>query len=310
MLVSMVKRTKSWKRKGRTQSAYRTRYGEAFQSSVEDFCKSPHAKMLRGQVQLILTSPPFPLASPKKYGNQTGDQYRKWLEEIVVGLIPLLRPSGSLVIEIGNAWDRGTPTMSTIPLETLISIHRQSGLHICQQFIANNPNRLPSPVNYVNRERARVKDSYTHIWWFGLRVRPFASNRSVLKEYSPSMKRLLRTGKYNSGSRPSQHQIGDRSFLKDNGGAIPSNLLEFSGSESDPKYRAWCKKIGVRQHPARMASGIAEFFISFLTKPSDLVLDPFAGSNTIGAVAERLSRRWLAVERDHDYLRGSIGRFD
>jgi site-specific DNA-methyltransferase (cytosine-N4-specific) len=224
--------------------------------------------------------------------------------------MPLLKPSGSLVVEIGNAWDKGSPTMSTVPLETLLSIHRDTGLYVCQQFIANNPNRLPSPVTYVNRERSRVKDSYTHIWWFGLRTRPYANNRSVLKEYSPAMKRLLRTGKYNSGTRPSQHQIGERSFLKDNGGAIPSNLLEFSGSEQDPRYRKWCRQIDVPQHPARMAAGISEFFIKFLTKPGDLVLDPFAGSNTTGSSAEKLNRKWISVERDYDYLRGSMGRFD
>lgn len=306
----MVSRSRSWKRRDGVQLAYRTAQGRAFQSSVEDFCKSHHATRLRGKVQLILTSPPFPLTSPKQYGNQSGDQYRTWLENVVTGLMPLLKPSGSIVIEIGNAWDKGAPTMSVVPLETLLSIHRHSGMHLCQQFIANNPNRLPSPVTYVNRERSRVKDSYTHIWWFGLRERPYANNRSVLKEYSPSMKRLLKTGKYNAGIRPSQHQIGDRSFLKDNGGAIPSNLLEFSGSESDPNYRQWCKKIKVQQHPARMASGIAEFFIKFLSRPGDLVLDPFSGSNTTGAVAERLARRWVSVERDYDYLRGSIGRFD
>lgn len=305
----MIKRSASWKKSSRTQVAYKTSQGTAYQSSIEDFCNSRYAKVLRRKVQLILTSPPFPLASPKQYGNEVGDQYRHWLENVITNLTPLLKPSGSLVIEIGNAWDKGSPTMSTVPLETLLSIHKATGMHLCQQFIANNPNRLPSPVTYVNRERSRVKDSYTHIWWFGVTQRPYANNRAVLKEYSPAMKRLLKTGKYNSGRRPSQHQIGQRSFLNDNGGAIPSNVLEFSGSESDPTYREWCKKLGVQQHPARMASGIAEFFISFLTRKGDLVLDPFAGSNTTGATAERLARQWVAVERQFEYLQGSIGRF-
>ena len=58
-----------------------------------------------------------------------------------------------------------------------------------------------------------------------------------------------------------------------------------------------------------MPSGLAEFFIKFLTKPKKLVLDPFAGSNTTGAVAENLGRRWLAIEPNESYLEGSRGRF-
>jgi site-specific DNA-methyltransferase (cytosine-N4-specific) len=55
--------------------------------------------------------------------------------------------------------------------------------------------------------------------------------------------------------------------------------------------------------------GLAEFFIRFLTQPGKLVLDPFAGSNTTGAVAERLKRRWLAIEANDGYIEGSKGRF-
>ncbi len=40
------------------------------------------------------------------------------------------------------------------------------------------------------------------------------------------------------------------------------------------------------------------------------VLDPFAGSNTMGMVAEKLGRRWVAIEREEDYLRASKFRFE
>ena len=305
----MVRVSGRWKNSNATQVAYRTDSGVAYQSSIEAFAQSRFARDLNRKVQLIMTSPPFPLSSPKEYGNQTGAEYKKWLVSVIQDLVPLLKPSGSLVIEIGNAWNKGMPTMSTVPLETLLAIQESTGLYLCQQFIGNNPNRLPSPATYVNRERIRVKDSFTNIWWFGKKPRPYADNRKVLNEYSPAMKRLLRTGKYNSGVRPSQHQIGERTFLKDNGGSIPSSVLEFSGSTVDKTYQHWCKTQKLRQHPARMAEGIVEFYINFLSRPGDIVFDPFAGSNTTGAVAERLNRKWISVEQNYDYLRGSIGRF-
>lgn len=289
--------------------AYRTDLGTMYKSTIEDFLISKQAKDLQGKVQLIFTSPPFPLASPKSYGNTVGIEYVEWISEICEHLSHLLRPSGSLVVEIGNSWDKGSPTMSTTPLETLIAISKRSQLNICQQFVVNNPNRLPSPIVYVNKERIRVKDTYTHVWWYGRSDRPYASNTRVLKPYSPAMQKLLERGTYNHGVRPSEHKIGEKSFLKNNGGAIPSNLLEFAGSQVNPRYREWCKNNDLKQHPAKMAEGVVEFFIKFLTKKNDIVLDPFGGSNTTGAVSEALGRRWLSIERDYDYIYGSLGRF-
>ena len=300
---------RTWSDSPTPQLAYKTNRGAAYQASIEDFLESRYAKDLIGKVQLIFTSPPFPLASPKSYGNHNGSAYIEWMIRIVERLKPLLKPSGSLVIEIGNAWDKGSPTMSTVPLETLIRIGGETGLHICQQFICNNPNRLPSPVVYVNKERIRVKDSFTHVWWYGIKERPYANNRSVLREYSPAMKRLLKTQTYNHGLRPSEHQIGETSFLKDNGGSIPSSVLEFGGSSVDKKYREWCIENDLKQHPAKMAEALADFFIQFLSRKGDLILDPFSGSNTTGSAAEKNGRKWVSIEKNHSYLRGSIGRF-
>ncbi len=72
---------------------------------------------------------------------------------------------------------------------------------------------------------------------------------------------------------------------------------------------AGCKSAGVKRHPARFPSRFPEFFIKFLTEPEDLVLDIFAGSNTTGQVAEKLSRNWLSFEQRLDYVSSSAFRF-
>ena len=63
-------------------------------------------------------------------------------------------------------------------------------------------------------------------------------------------------------------------------------------------------------HPARLPGALPEFFVKLLTDESDIVYDPFAGSNTTGAVAEKLERRWLASENIQDYLEASKFRFE
>ena len=123
------------------------------------------------------------------------------------------------------------------------------------------------------------------------------------------MKKLLETKKYNHGKRPSQHNIGSKSFLKVNKGAIPSNVINIANTKSYDDYLIFCRDKGISPHPARMPEGVAEYFIKFLTTPRNLVLDPFAGSNTTGSVAEGLKRRWLAIEANSGYIKASRARF-
>ena len=286
-----------------------TDLGRFYHCRVEDFLSSEAVEPYVGQVQLLFTSPPFPLNRKKKYGNESGDDYLTWLSSLAPSLARLLAPDGSIVIELGNAWEQGSPTMSTLSLEALLEFKRRGELHLCQQFIWHNPARLPSPVQWVNRDRSRVKDTFTHLWWMSPVPRPKADNRRVLVEYSDAMKKLLRTKQYNSGRRPSEYDIGRTSFLTDNGGAIPGSVLAYSNTTSSDNYRSYCKERRLDIHPARMPWELPDFFIKLLTDPGDLVFDPFGGSCTTGAQAERLGRRWLATEPVLDYVEGARGRF-
>ena len=289
--------------------AYATALGTMYKGKAEDLLRTADFAQLQGQVQLLFTSPPFPLNRKKKYGNETGAAYLRWLARLAPEFVKLLKPDGSIVIEMGNAWERGRPVMSVLALRALLAFMRRGDLHLCQQFVCDNPARLPGPIEWVNIERIRVKDSFTHVWWMSPVERPKANNRRVLKEYSRDMKKLIETGKYNAGKRPSGWDIGSDSFNKDNGGAIPSNYLAFSNTRTNDEYQAWCRRHSKKPHPARMPAGLAEFFIKFLTTENDLVLDPFAGSNVTGAMAERLGRRWLAIEVRDEYIIGSRARF-
>jgi hypothetical protein len=289
--------------------AYATDLGTMYRGNVEAFLASDVAIAVRDEVQMVFTSPPFPLNRKKSYGNLTGDRYLDWLGELARPLGDLLAEDGSIVVELGNAWEQGEPVMSTLALKALLRLLESGGFRLCQQFVVHNPARLPSPTQWVNVERIRVKDAYTHVWWMSRTERPKADNRRVLAEYSASMKKLLQRQSYNAGARPSQHKIGERSFLEDHGGAIPSNVLTISNTDSNTLYRSYCMDAGLPMHPARMAPALAEFFIRFLTDDGDLVLDPFAGSNTTGAAAEALGRRWLSVEPQAEYIAGSVGRF-
>jgi site-specific DNA-methyltransferase (cytosine-N4-specific) len=91
---------------------------------------------------------------------------------------------------------------------------------------------------------------------------------------------------------------------------LPTDLLKFGNNAANDLYTERCKAAGVKIHPARFPAALPEFFIKLLTEEGDVVLDPFAGSNTTGAAAERLQRRWLAIENVEAYLRASKFRFE
>lgn len=306
---------------------YSTELGQAYHGNAVTVLRALR-RTYRNQVQLIFTSPPFALNRKKKYGNLTGREYIKWLVQFAPIFVDLLTEDGSIVIELGNGWEPGQPTMSTLPLEALLAFKKAGKFHLCQEFVCFNPARLPSPAQWVNVERCRVKDAFTRVWWLARTARPKADNRKVLTGYSESMLKLLDKGTYNPGPRPSEFVIGETSFLKDNSGAIPPNVLAASlkdilaemtadpynmfslaNTKSSDLYQDYCRSNGITPHPARMPTKLVEFFIRFLSDANDLVLDPFAGSNTTGAVAEGQARRWIAIEIDREYINASRARF-
>lgn len=309
MTMSAPARNAGQPTNGRVRQGYRLADGQMLVGTFEEFLVSQYCRRYSGQVQLILTSPPFPLNRKKRYGNKNGEEYLEWLGALGAAFRELLTPDGSVVLELGNAWERGKPTMSTLPLRALLAVLEGGKLHLCQQFVCNNPARLPSPVQWVNKERIRVKDTFTHIWWMAPSERPYANNRSVLTPYGKRMRTLLSTGHYNSGLRPSGYIIGDSSFLNNNGGAIPGNVLTIPNTGSTDAYRRYCLDNQLPVHPARMQPALARFFIDLLTRPGDVVMDPFAGSNTTGALARQSARRWLSIEPTAEYVAGSKGRF-
>jgi site-specific DNA-methyltransferase (cytosine-N4-specific) len=290
--------------------AFETSLGFAINSTVEDYLGSERYQKDLGTVDLIVTSPPFPLLRAKAYGNKTGQEYLRWMESLAKPLGDLLSPSGSLVIEIGNSWEPGIPAMSTLPMKTLLAFQESGEFFLAQEFICHNPARLPGPAIWVTRERVRVKDSFTRVWWLSRSPHPKADNRKILNQYSPAMQKLLKSGKYNTGVRPSEHNIKEGSFLKDNGGSIGANVLSIPNTNGPGvAYLTYCKENGLTPHPARMQPQLVDYFIEFLTDEGDRVFDPFGGSMTTGAVAEGLERRWFATEPNSEYLDGSKGRF-
>lgn len=261
-------------------------------------------------VDLVVTSPPFALLREKSYGNKDQQEYVDWLCEFGRAAFRVLKPTGSFVMDIGGAYQRGVPVRSLYPWRVLLRFCDDIGFRLAEEFYWHNPAKLPSPIEWVNKRKIRVKDSVNAVWWFSKSDWPKADVTKVLAPYSDRMKKLLANPEafYSPKDRPSGHDIS-KGFATDNGGAIPPNLLQIPNTESTSSYIRLCKELGRDAHPARFPADLPGFFVKMLTEPGDLVVDIFGGSNTTGRVAEDLGRRWISMEERRDYAALSSVRF-
>jgi site-specific DNA-methyltransferase (cytosine-N4-specific) len=288
------------------QAIYRTSLGQAVAAQSEDYL----AVLPANSVDLVLTSPPFALLREKDYGNKDQESYVDWLVSFGDHVRRVLKSTGSFVLDLGGSYQRGIPVRSLCNYRVLLRLCDECGYFLAEEFYWHNPAKLPSPIEWVNKRKIRAKDAVNTLWWLSKTEHPRANVRNVLAPYSPRMRKLLQDPEsfIQPRARPSGHDIS-REFGTDNGGAIPSNLLRWPNTESNSLYLRLCSRFGLQPHPARFPEVLPEFFIRFLTEPGDLVVDIFAGSNTTGAAAERLGRRWLAIECDQEYVRSSALRF-
>lgn len=305
---------------------YRTAFGVA--------CLTDSLDGLRGlpsnSINLVLTSPPYALHFKKAYGNVDKEEYVGWFLRFAHEIHRVLTEDGSFVLNIGGSYNKGTPTRSLYQYRLLIRLVDEIGFHLAQECYWYNPAKMPMPAEWVTVRKVRIKDSVEPVWWFSKTPWPKASNQKVLKtSFSPDMHRLNRRG-VKETTRPGGYKIKSSWAEIKTKGAIPSNFIQGELFEQDADlpvevpenvlimgnnaandvYTIRCKESGLQIHPARFPRALPEFFIQMLTDTNDLVLDPFAGSNTTGAVAEALRRRWIAFESAEAYLGASRFRFE
>jgi site-specific DNA-methyltransferase (cytosine-N4-specific) len=297
---------------------FSSRYGAAYLGDSLELLQA----LPSSSVNLVVTSPPYALHFKKAYGNETKEQYVEWFLPFAREIFRVLKDDGSFVLNIGGSYNKGVPTRSLYHFRLLIALVDAIGFHLAQECFWYNPAKMPAPAEWVTVRRIRVKDSVEYVWWLSKTAHPKASNLNVLREYSPDMIRLNRRN-LRETVRPSGHVIRESFTKLHAGGAIPSNVIEsewdgelpesmmkMGNNSANDAYTMRCKAEGIKIHPARFPSLLPKFFIKMLTEQNDIVFDPFGGSLTTGAVAERLERRWLSGEAVEEYLKAGTFRFE
>jgi DNA modification methylase len=182
---------------------YTTKLGSAY---LGDSLKLM-AQLPDESIDLICTSPPFALVRKKEYGNVNAHEYIEWFKAFAREFYRILKPQGSLAIDIGGTWVKGFPVRSTYHFELAIDLCKPKaegglGFFLAQELFWYNPAKLPTPAEWVTVRRERVKDAVNTVWWLSKDPHPKANNKRVLRPYSEAMKNLLKNG-YDARLRPS-----------------------------------------------------------------------------------------------------------
>lgn len=291
-------------RPGIVITIYETPWGQALWGQAE----AALGTIENDSLQLILTSPPYPLVRKKEYQKSDTQNYLQWLTSLASGWKDKLKDDGSLLLNLSDCWNKKEPTINLYQERLLLELVDELGYHLIQRLYWHSPTKIPSS-HWVTIKKYRLNNSVEHLFWLAKNPEPKARVERVLKPYGASMQRSLAAGGDRRTERPSTHGGTQNGFSQDRGGAIPFTLQSWTHAASQGDYFNFCRTHELPIHPARFPKELPEFCIKLLTDPGDQVYDPFSGSNTTGKACEDLQRKWISSERSLTYLQGSLGRF-
>jgi site-specific DNA-methyltransferase (adenine-specific) len=270
----------------------------SFQTDLGQLVIGDCLSLLRGladeTVDLVVTSPPYD--GQPKYGN--GEKYeRDWYAgfflEVAVEIRRVLKPHGSFILNYRSK--RHGDERGTLQYELIFWL-REKGFLFCEDFIWGKPSPPPGRFNRFLKDAVEYCFQFakTPQWQFFPEhclspARWDAKDRERRKRLAHNFERVNAP----SGQGRKRVQAGPDLVR-------PSTLLYFEPEFGPNPVR----------HPARFPLELPTFFIKLLSKPGQLVLDPFGGTGTTALAAETLGRKWLVTEIDPKYAAIVPERFE
>lgn len=276
-------------------------------------CENFYAKV-SDPISLIITSPPYPLAQPRAYGNVSEARYVDWLCKVLEPVVRNLVQGGSICLNVGNdIFMPGSPARSLYRERLILALHARLGLYKMDEIIWTSP-KPPGPVAWASKKRVQLNTGYEPVYWLTNDPdRVLADNRRVLQPHSEQHLQFVRSGGVKSAAVHSDGAYRKRvgAYSQETIGKIPKNVLEFArcADDRDAAYRRYCREHGLAPHGASMPVRLAKFLIEFLTEKGQLVVDCMAGRCKVGLAAEQLGRRWICTDREAASVLGARSQF-
>ncbi|WP_297502662.1 site-specific DNA-methyltransferase [Ferrovum sp.] len=266
-------------------------------------------------IVLCVTSPPYPLAKSRQYGNVSESVYVDWLCKTLEPLVKNLANGGSICLNISNdIFEKGLPSRSLYRYRLVLALHERLGLHLMDDLVWHNPSKPPGPVQWASNNRFQLNAGYEPVLWMTNNPQSVKSNNQrVLQEHTETHLKLIQAGgeKREVSYCDGAYVLKNGSYSNPTAGKIPKNVLSIGHTCADQRrYKRAAQAAGLPSHGAPMPLKLAEFLVNFLSEPDDLVVDGFAGSFTTAKAAENLGRRWIATDIMAEYVMGGASRFE
>lgn len=266
-------------------------------------------------IAVCITSPPYPLAKPRAYGNPSQDHWVDWLCRQLEPIVKRLLTGGSIAVNLSNdVFVPGLPSRSLYREKFVIAMAERLGMHKMDELVWDNPSKPPGPFQWASRQRMQLNAGYEPVLVFcNDPIRSFADNRRVYEPHTDTHQRLIAAG----GERR-RRSNSDGSYIVVPGaygnrtpGRIPKNVLRYGTSCSDQRQvRRMAQAAGLPTHGASMPLALAVFLVKYLSRPGDLVVDPFGGTMTTAKACQLLDRLWMSSELVAEYAMAGRFRFD
>lgn len=267
-----------------------------------------------GEIHLALTSPPYPIRQARAYGNPTEKEYVDWLLFNIEPLVSKLTDGGSLCLQLSNdIFLQNSPARSLYVERLVLALNDKLGLQLMDRMPWINLSKPPGPRMWASKNRVHLNVGHEMVLWFTNNpAKVTSNNQRVLKPHSDRHLKLIEAGGFKGHvvNSDGAYRKYDGSYGNPTAGAIPKNVLEYGHACGNQRgYQKAARHLGLPSHGASFPLRLVMFLIEFLTSPGQLVVDPFAGSNTVGLGAELLGRQWLSVDNIVEYVLGSALRF-
>lgn len=248
-------------------------------------------KPFKGIADLIVTSPPYADARRRHYGGVHPDAFADWFVTFHQVFWDVLKPSGSLVINIKDKVVDGV--RHRYVWHTIEALCERGWLAI-EDYIWHKPNPMPGywPT--------RLSDGWEYCFHLAKQKKPFFNHEGVKKpigDWAETRLSNLSAGDLSRHNSDNQSGFGrDLSRWVGKETVLPSNVLTYAVVGKN------------KTHPAVYPTPLPEFFIKLLCPEHGTVLDPFAGSGTTGIAALSLGRDCILVDNQDKYYEIAIQR--
>ena len=270
-----------------------TKQGENQDINVTLICDdSRHVlEEYKGQVDLIVTSPPYADARRNHYDSVHPDDFADWFLTFHDSFYDALKPSGSLVI---NIKDRVVNGVRHRYVWHTIEKLCEKGWYAIDDYIWHKTNPMPGywPT--------RLRDGWEYCFHLAKQRKPYFNADAVRKPIGDwAETRLNKLGKNDTSRHNSANKSGfgrDLSRWVGKKTVLPSNVISSAVVGKN------------KQHPAVFPLDIPRFFIKLLSPEYGLVIDPFGGSGTTGLVALQENRHCILIDNNQKYYEIALER--